>query len=246
MEQQQLVDPILLSNFIHQIINPLNGVVGTIENLIDGTVKGEDRQQQRLQAVKAQLSNSIEMIRNLAFLSQLQSSEGIESLRSKSAPINVITLIIEALQFFQEIAKKRGISIEIADKKTQYIIHGHRHLFRQLLLNILDNCIKYSKDNSNITINTRVQKKTNQFILEIINYGIGFDYDEKEKIFNLGYRSKKAQDERASGSGIGLYICKRVAELVHEGQIEAEHSDSEQKTTMRIKFPEFKYGESRR
>jgi hypothetical protein len=51
-----LVDPLLLSNFVHQVINPLNGVVGTLDNLIDGTIRDPGRRQQRLEALRAQLT----------------------------------------------------------------------------------------------------------------------------------------------------------------------------------------------
>ena len=61
------VDATLVSNFTHQIINPLNGVVGTLDNVIDGTTAGAKRDQ-RLRAVRAQLEHVIELVRNLAFL----------------------------------------------------------------------------------------------------------------------------------------------------------------------------------
>jgi len=243
MPDEQIIDPILLSNFIHQVINPLNGVLGTLDNIIDGTVKEKSRRQQRLETVRAQLSSSIEMIRNLAFLSQLHSSQGIESLRASSSLVNVPTLIIDSIQFFQESGQQHGLKIWLEDKKTQYLVFGHRQLLKQVLLNVIDNCIKYSHPDTTISIETRVQKKTGQLIIEVHNDGVGFENEERNKIFELGYRSQAAMDRKASGSGIGLFICKRIVELVHQGTIEAEHSSRTSKTTIRMRFPKYKIGE---
>lgn len=234
---ENFIDPLLLSNFIHQVINPLNGVIGTLDNLIDGTVTDKERYVQRLHAVRGQLANSIEMIRNLAFLSQLYSEEGVLSLRQKLAEVNLPTLIIEAIQFFQERGQKNKISIELTDRKSQYYVMAHTHLFRQVILNLLDNAIKYSFDSTKIEITPRVQKSTSQLIINIINYGIGFDYHDRKNIFELGFRAKEAKDKKASGSGIGLFICKRIIETVHEGKIEAEHSEKTSRTNFQIRIP---------
>jgi signal transduction histidine kinase len=236
----QLVDTILISNFIHQVINPLNGVIGTIDNLVDGTISDPQKRLQRLRAVRGQLSHSIEMIRNLAFLSQLQSDQGIQSIREKVEKVLIPRVIIEALQYFQEIADQRGIQIELEDSETQYYVYGFEHLLKQVFINLADNCIKYGDDGSKIIITPRVQKKTGGLIVEIKGCGIGFDNDEKDKLFELGYRGQSALDSKASGSGIGLYICKRIILIAHSGEIEAEYSHKTRETIFRLRFP--KYG----
>lgn len=234
-----LVDPILISNFIHQVINPLNGVIGTIDNLIDGTISDPDRRSQRLAAVRGQLSHSIEMIRNLAFLAQLQSDQGAESIRESAEKVVMPRVIIEAVQYFQESAQQKLMKIELTDDKTQYYVLGYEHLLKQVFINIVDNCIKYGHKESKVFIKPWVQKKTSKLIVEIEGVGIGFDNEERNKIFELGYRGQPAIDTKASGSGSGLYICKRIIQVAHGGEIEAEHSPRTGKTAFRIKFPAF-------
>jgi signal transduction histidine kinase len=237
--ESSVIDPILISNFIHQIINPLNGVLGTIDNLIDGTITDTQKRHQRLIALRGQLSHSIEMIRNLAFLSQLQTVEGIESFRKKTVKLNIPSTIIDAIQFFQELADKKRIKIELTDSKTQYLIKGHRNLIKQVFINIIDNAIKYSDDGTTVKITPRLQKRTDQFMVEIKSLGIGFDFDEKDKLFGLGFRARSAVAVNASGSGIGLHICKKILEQAHDGKIEAEHSQTTRETIFRIRFPSY-------
>ena len=238
MSKPDVIDPILISNFIHQVINPLNGIVGTIDNLIDGTID-QEHHQQRLTAVRGQLAHSIEIIRNLAFLSQLYSTLGIESLTEKSQPVRIPRLIIESIQFFQESARKKNIKVELVDRITQYEVFGHQHLLKQVIVNIIDNGIKYGDRSTKITIEPHVQKNTNNLLVDIRSYGPGFYYDERNKLFELGFRGKDAQSMKASGSGIGLYISKRIIELVHRGVIEAEYSRRTRETLFRLRFPEY-------
>lgn len=103
---QGRIDSTLVTDFTHQIINPLNGVVGTLDNLIDGTTS-EERRPQRLRAARAQLSGAIELVRNLAYLSQLSTEAGVQSLKEKTRDCVVPELVIEAALFFQEIAEHK-------------------------------------------------------------------------------------------------------------------------------------------
>lgn len=233
----QLVDNILLSHFVHQVISPLNGVIGTLSNIIDGTIKEKSKHQQRLIAASEQLSRAIEMIRNLAYLSQLQTEEGIISLRSITKDIIMPAIIIDAIQFFQESAKKKNININLLDPHTQFIIKGHDELLKQVFINIIDNAVKYSDKSTTIKVRVWMQKHTKDYICEISNTGAVFSFAEKEKIFNLGYRGDSARDIIASGSGIGLYICKKIIETAHNGRIEAECSQDKRIITMRIRLP---------
>jgi signal transduction histidine kinase len=230
------VDTPLISAFTHQIINPLNGIVGTLDNLIDGTIS-KDRSLQRLKAARAQLSHTIELVRNLAYLSQISTEMGRESLRNLGTSSVVPAVIIEAAMFFQEIADHRRMTISLVDRDTQYVVKGHPDLLRQVFTNLLENAVKYGYPGTSILICPHVQKKTDNLIIEVINNGPGFGYDMKEKIFERGVRGPEAKHVLASGSGIGLYICREILNTVFNAEIEAEHSPKKEETVFRIRFP---------
>jgi signal transduction histidine kinase len=241
--QVPLINSLLLSNFVHQIINPLNGVVGTVDNLIDDTIHA-DRQKDRLKAVRAQLKQSIEMIRNLAFLAELEGSgDGKPGIKDVAQAVRIPKIIIEAAQFFQESASVRRIEIRLTDFNTQFIVPGHADLLRQVFSNIFDNGVKYGDDDSVIEVTPWAQKRTGHLLIEIRGRGRKFSHDEKERIFELGYRGEEAKQARASGAGIGLYLCRRILEVAHSATIEAEVAGVDE-TIFRMRFPAYEVDET--
>ncbi|MBY3345378.1 sensor histidine kinase [Rhizobium laguerreae] len=187
----------------------MNGVAGTLDNLAEGVIDGEERRLQRLNAARAQLEQCITLIRNLAFLAQGRGGVADDDRRKIVLP----QVIIESAMFFQEDGKSKGIEINLLDRWTQNIITGHPELVRQVLMNIFDNFIKYGKRGHPVEVNQRIQKATGMALIEI--KGISaypVDQEDLDKIGTLGFRGKNAKKVVASGSGLGMYICKRIIE----------------------------------
>lgn len=231
----EVVDAPLLASFTHQIINPLNGVLGTIDNLVDGTIPMH-RREQRLRAVRAQLQHTVELVRNLAYLSQLTTEAGRQSLRALRTRCVIPAIVIEAAQFFQELASERGMKISLMDERSQFTVTGPKDLLRQVFTNLFENAIKYGDRDSRIEVSPRRQASTGHLIVDVTNRGPGFKDDERERIFQRGYRGEAAQGMVASGSGLGLYICREILECGFGARIEAEHSRRHRKTTFRLRF----------
>jgi signal transduction histidine kinase len=242
--QPTIVDAPLLASFTHQVINPLNGVVGTIDNLIDGTI-GVSRRDQRLKAVRAQLVHAIELVRNLAYLSQLSTEAGRQGLKDVAAKSVVPQVVIEAAQFFQELASAKKMKIFLEDERTQYQVPGPRALLRQVFTNLFENAVKYGRSDTTVRVVPHVQVRTNTLIVEVINKGPGFDSAEREKLFERGYRGRNALDIVASGSGLGLYISKEILDSAFGATIEAEHSARNSESTFRMRFKQFTIKENR-
>jgi signal transduction histidine kinase len=215
----QGLDLTLLANFVHQIVNPLNGVAGTLDNLVDGTID-ESRREQRLNAARAQLEQCITLVRNLAFLAQGSGGVADQDQRVVVLP----QVIIEAAMFFQEDGESRRIRISLQDRKTQNKVTGHPELIRQVLMNLYDNFIKYGALNSTIEVNQWIQSETNFAIIEMhgeSRYPIASE--EISRMFDLGFRGSNATKVVASGTGLGLFICRQIVESIG-GSIHAQAS----------------------
>ncbi|WP_102870518.1 sensor histidine kinase [Phaeobacter inhibens] len=212
------VDLTLLANFTHQIINPLNGVVGTLDNIIDGTI-GPDRREQRTKAARGQLENCITLIRNLAYLASGENAFSDSVERKVVLP----QVIIEAAMFYQEEGKRRRISIDLENRSDQNLITGHPETLKQVLMNIFDNGIKYSAFGSQILVKQWVQKNTNEAIITVRSVPEQrLTTLDLENIFLLGFRGDNAKQMIASGTGLGLHICKHLIEVKHTGSISVQ------------------------
>lgn len=218
----QNLDLTLLANFVHQVVNPLNGVAGTLDNLVDGTIS-EERREQRTNAARAQLERCITLVRNLAFIVGDPASPLDDELRTVVLP----QVIIESAMFFQEEGASKNMKIFLTDKATQNKVAGHPELIRQVLMNIFDNCIKYGNFGSDVSVEQWIQSNTNDAIITIrAEPEEPIEAGELDKIFELGFRGTNAKALVASGTGIGLYVCKQLVETKHGGKITCQ-SDRE-------------------
>lgn len=213
-QPREAIDLTLLANFTHQIVNPLNGVAGTLDNLIDGTI-GENRRVQRTRAVRAQLEGVITLVRNLAYLSSTQ----FESERS-NRKIVLPQVIIEAAMYYQEEGATRRISIDLLNRQDQNLVPGHPEVLRQVLMNLFDNAIKYSRIGSQVAIKQRVRLSTKDAIITVRSVpDRSISSKDIQDFFKLGFRGPNARAVIASGTGLGLYICRYLMEKRMGGSI---------------------------
>ena len=229
---------LFLANFVHQVVNPISGVIGTLDNVVDDTYKGE-KAKQVVNACRAQLEQCVSLIRNLAFLSDFffEKSEKDELRQARQGATSVLPqVIIEALQFFQSAAENKSIKIELVDASVQYRVHARPELLKQIFINLFDNWLKYGLSHQTVQIFTRVNSK-NELCVDISGTSIGFNNADAERIFEMGFRSKEALGKVAQGSGIGLFICKKITNDILEGKITAIHSAKSSTTTFNITIP---------
>ncbi len=114
------------------------------------------------------------------------------------------------------------------DLESSFIVADENRI-RQVLCNLIDNAIKFTKEGA-ITISTEIDNKHNQIIVKVKDTGTGIDSDIIPNLF------KKFVTKSDSGTGLGLYICKGIIEA-HNGRISAENN-SEQDHNAEVKFGE--------
>jgi signal transduction histidine kinase len=236
------IGSMFLANFVHQIVNPLAGVIGTLDNITDKTYEGQVATQ-KINAARAQLQQCVSLIRNLAYLSDFFSQTGErEALRPAREDSTCVLpqVVIEAAQFFQIAADKKGIHIELDDPKSQYRVSVRPELLKQVFINIFDNWLKYGLKDEAVHIQPRVNSKK-ELVISIAGKTIPFDNNEAERLFELGYRSPQARDRVAQGTGIGLYICREIVVRGLQGSMSAEHSAKTKESTFRIAIPSSKW-----
>ncbi|WP_072371452.1 HAMP domain-containing sensor histidine kinase [Hyphomicrobium sp. NDB2Meth4] len=231
------LDLAILANFVHQVINPLNGVCGTLDNLVDGTIS-QARSKQRLNAARAQLEQAIVLVRNLAYFSEMSAWEsGVIPANHVKSSCLVPEIIIQAAMFFQELGATKHIEILLENPNDQFRVEGNADLLRQVFMNLFDNGVKYGKRNTQILIRTWTQRKTGALLVRVSGRSMYIPVEEQQQLFDLGFRGREARDTLASGSGLGLYICRRILDLFHSATIEVESSSPVGDIAFLIRFP---------
>lgn len=216
-KDEQVFSLTLMSNFVHQVVNPLNAVCGTLDNIVTGDVPAGSIKQ-RINASRSQIEYCVELIRNLAFLAEYTRDPVAYRQRHTGKVAVIPQILIQAALFFQETGRKKKMKIHLVDRETQYKISAEPDLLRQVFINLFDNGVKYAHPATDITVKSHIQRKTNDLLIEVINHSDPIPRELWNRIFEVGFRGENAQRLIASGTGLGLYICRLILS-VYEGSI---------------------------
>jgi signal transduction histidine kinase len=113
------------------------------------------------------------------------------------------------------------------------MIRADETRLHDVLHNLLDNAVKYSRENGEIRMQSA--QRGNEIVLSVTDNGIGISKDDLPRIFERFYRADKARSRELGGTGLGLAIVKHIAQL-HGGRVEAE-SELGRATTIRVVLP---------
>jgi len=138
------------------------------------------------------------------------------------------------IDYISPLAAQREQTLTYDAPQEDPIMSGDLQRLKQLLLNLLDNAIKYTEHRGTITLKLRKEKK--EAVLSVIDTGKGIPSEDIPHIFERFFRrSRTTSDKSASGFGLGLSIVKWIVDS-HGGTIEAT-SDVGKGTTFTVRFP---------
>ena len=206
-----------ISTVSHELRTPLTSIMGFADTLLtSGNQLSNEQKTKFLQIIKEQSKRLISMVENLLIVSKIQNSD--EELVYKSVCPN--SLIMKIVQLVKIQFKTHEFKLNLDKNLPQILVDTDK--FQQIMLNLIENAVKYSPENTEITIKTEYDDK-NVFI-KIIDEGIGISDKDKLKIFEKFSRLDTPLTRKTQGSGLGLYIVKKNVE-----KMECEISISDNK-----------------
>jgi signal transduction histidine kinase len=140
--------------------------------------------------------------------------------------VDLGALVQELYEDSEVLAERKDIHVVLRETADIRIV-GDRLRLRQLILNLIDNAIKYTPQGGTVTL--ALGQENGSARIEVSDTGIGIPADEQAKIFDRFYRVDKARSRELGGSGLGLSIAKWIAEL-HRGAITVQSSPHEGST----------------
>ncbi len=190
----------------HELRGPLTVIRGNLD-LLKRKLSQADRQES-LRAIERESIRMSKIVDDLLLLAEVESGE--PTLRQR---ISLKEIVLEEVERAKALAGKRKIVVERGEDLT---VRGDTQRLRQLLANLIDNAIKYTSEQGNITLS--LFKAGESACLEVADDGIGIAPEHLIHIFDRFYRVDKARSRSGGGTGLGLAIVKGIAEQ-HGGRV---------------------------
>ncbi|MBE8363731.1 PAS domain-containing hybrid sensor histidine kinase/response regulator [Leptospira borgpetersenii] len=204
-----------LAMMSHEIRTPLNGVIGTV-SLLEGTSLGAE-QREYLDIIKSSGQNLLILLNDILDLSRIESGQ----LTLEMQPVSLKKLTSEVINLFRPMAEEKGLVIEfsISSSVPNWIISDPYRL-RQILTNLLGNSIKFT-EKGKVLLKVEAEKFPNnkfRLIFHVKDTGIGIAEEKLELLFRAFSQVDSSTTRKYGGSGLGLTISKKLAELM-KGEI---------------------------
>jgi signal transduction histidine kinase len=219
-----------VANVSHELRTPLTAVKGTVETLRDGAVDDPEVRDRFLETVETETDRLIRLVNDLLLLSRADS----EALNLQREPVDLASLARETAERLAPRARAEGLTLQVEEEPRLPQVLADRDRIEQVLVNLLDNAVKYSHEGGLIRVRLAACAE-GMVCVSVEDEGIGIPAVELEQIGERFYRADKARSRAQGGSGLGLAIARALVEA-HGGRLWLE-SEEGRGTTATFTLP---------
>jgi signal transduction histidine kinase len=227
-----------LQNVAHQLTAPLNAIKWSIEALKDSGVS-LSRKSKLLSSIYSQATILVHLIKNFSLMSNLEADLELGQFREPLEPIDILRVCINLANDFQPQAAESEKKIVVDEYSFEKALQGKKvqivkNLIAQAVSNLLENAVKYSDSRSTIVIAAEripLENLPESLVVSVTSTGLPIKAEENAKLFQRGFRSTTAKQKVPAGTGIGLYLAKRVM-MLHQGAIGLKTTGKASKFTL--------------
>lgn len=194
----------------HELKTPLTALKGNVEVALQKP-RSPDEYQEALGAIHDQIERLIQLTKSLLTLTQLTGDRPPVSLNH----LHVDSLLRDVTDEMKVLADEKGCVLRLEMKPVPLVL-GDAGLLKQVLVNLLDNAIRYSQENGIVTLSLWSTKK--EVAISIEDRGSGIAPEHLPHIFERFYRVDRARDRQSGGAGLGLAIAKEIVDA-HQGSL---------------------------
>jgi two-component system phosphate regulon sensor histidine kinase PhoR len=197
-----------LQNLAHEIKTPIFAIQGYVDTLLNGALDDPGVSRRFLENTDRNVERLVNLVNDLDEISKLERGEQL-LLKQNFVIQDLIREVFESLSI-----NMRDKNLHTGIKKgCEYpvTVFADKEKIRMVLLNLVENAVKYGKLNGNITASI-YNTDGKHVLVEITDDGIGIDEDQVHRIFERFYRTDAARSRDKGGTGLGLAICKHIIE----------------------------------
>ncbi len=215
------------ANVSHELKTPLTSIAGYAELIENGIAKPEDVKP-FAHTIRKQALRLVTLTEDIIQLSQLDEA------RSESIVLEEIDLAQVAERCCESLemnARAKGVTLRLDVQKSH--INGNSSLLEELVYNLIDNAIRYNKENGSVTVSVK-SLGFGKAVLSVEDTGIGIQKKYQDRIFERFFRVDRSRSRETGGTGLGLAIVKHIAE-VHGAKITV-NSEENVGTKIEVEF----------
>lgn len=197
-----------LQNLSHEFKTPVFAIQGYIETLLQGAMMDGPTNERFLKKASKNVERLVHLIQDLDEISRLERGE----LKLNKENFVIQDLVREVFESLSINAEQRRIHFGIKKGCEQpLVVFADKEKIRQVIINLVDNAIKYGKDGGSITASMYNTDGKN-ILVEVSDEGEGISEENLSRIFERFYRTPEGRSRDVTGSGLGLAICKHIIE----------------------------------
>jgi signal transduction histidine kinase len=188
----------------HDIRSPVNAIMNYVEVLQRGGIDPE-RSKDVLEWIKESAQNAENITKNILSL------EEIENIQNQVlVPTDLCKTIMASYTQFEQIAIDGKVSMAVNIPKTPVFVAGIDYLLQQAISNFVSNAIKYTPENGQVEINLHIEH--GNAVVTVVDNGYGIPTEQQAALFQPFYRPQNNITYQISGTGLGLYLIKKIIE----------------------------------
>ncbi len=218
-----------ISTVSHELRTPLGSIQGLAEILQEGKVKDKAKREDLLAVLASESGRLSRLLHNILDFGKIERQTKTYDFQ----PTEIRTLIEEAMEVFRLPLEEAEFSVRLDFPAESVVLNIDQDAVKQVLINLIDNAIKYSSERKQIDI--RLVECGGVMEIQVQDQGIGMSAEEAEQIFDKFYRAPAAAKCNAKGVGLGLKIAKHIM-AAHRGEIRVE-SQPGLGSTFSLAFP---------
>ena len=217
-----------VSNASHELRTPLSSIKLMVQSLMSTDTSDGGISHEFLTDIDAEIDRLNAIISDLLTLVRMEKQNAID----EAAIVDINEITEATIRQLTHLATGRNITINFSSGAFVFV-RGNASRLRQMITNLLDNAIKYTQDDGEVTV--AVDRRGNLGYITIQDTGVGIPKDALPHIFDRFYRVDKARSRATGGTGLGLAIVHEIA-IAHDGHVTVE-SEYGHGSTFTVELP---------
>jgi len=198
-----------IGDISHELKTPIFAIQGFVETLLNGALHDDEVNEVFLKKTMRNVNRLIFLTKDLMEIAKLETGE----LKSNIQDVYLRDLVLDVVESLQYKSQKEEVDIVVSDFDKNIMISADRNQIKQVLINLVENGIKYNKAGGRVEVGIKnYTKDASRILIYVSDNGIGIDPKDLKRVTERFFRVDKSRSREKGGTGLGLSIVKHIIE----------------------------------